>query len=132
MRLNGHTVVKDMDIFERVGHSTAHDETVAFSIKRGKLSVQREVSTFNGKLTVEFVKVREDGGTLYAQYTILFVFNITKCQNSFPLQVVSCQGMYFLLQLFTQLLALFFRTKVLLYQAIFCSEAVKLLVFLLS
>lgn len=57
MRLNGHTVVKDLDIFDRVGHSTAHDEIVSFSIRRGKLSVQGEVSTFNGKLTVEFVKV---------------------------------------------------------------------------
>jgi len=58
VRLNGHVVVKDLDIFERVGHSTAHDEIVSFSIRRGKLSVQGEVSTFNGKLTVEFVKVR--------------------------------------------------------------------------
>lgn len=57
VRLNGHTVVKDLDIFDRVGHSTAHDEIVSFSIRRGKLSVQGEVSTFNGKLTVEFVKV---------------------------------------------------------------------------
>ncbi len=57
MRLNGHVVVKDLDIFDRVGHSTAHDEIVPFSIKRGKLSVHSEVSTFNGKLTVEFVKV---------------------------------------------------------------------------
>lgn len=60
MRLNGHVVVKDLDIFDRVGHSTAHDEIVPFSIKRGKLSVHGEVSTFNGKLTVEFVKVRLD------------------------------------------------------------------------
>lgn len=57
VRLNDHVVVKDLDIFERVGHSTAHDEIVPFSIRRGKLSVQGEVSTFNGKLTVEFVKV---------------------------------------------------------------------------
>lgn len=57
VRLNGHVVVKDLDIFDRVGHSTAHDEIVPFSIRRGKLSVQGEVSTFNGKLNVEFVKV---------------------------------------------------------------------------
>lgn len=57
VRLNDHVVVKDLDIFDRVGHSTAHDEIVPFSIKKGKLSVQGEVSTFNGKLTVEFVKV---------------------------------------------------------------------------
>lgn len=57
VRLNGHVVVKDLDIFDRVGHSTAHDEIVPFSINRGKLTVQGEVSTFNGKLAVEFVKV---------------------------------------------------------------------------
>lgn len=58
VRLNGHVVVNDLDIFDRVGHSTAHDEVIPFSIRRGKLSVKGEVSTFNGKLTVEFVKVR--------------------------------------------------------------------------
>ncbi|XP_032899559.1 malectin isoform X1 [Amblyraja radiata] len=57
VRLNGqHVVVKDLDIFDKVGHSTAHDELVTFSVRKGKLSVQGEVSTFNGKLLVEFVK----------------------------------------------------------------------------
>lgn len=58
MRVNGHMVVKDLDIFDRVGHSTAHDEIIPFTIKRGKLSILGEVSTFNGKLTIEFIKVR--------------------------------------------------------------------------
>lgn len=57
VRLNGHVVVKDLDIFDRVGHSTAHDEIIPISIKKGKLSVQGEVSTFTGKLNIEFVKV---------------------------------------------------------------------------
>lgn len=57
VRLNGHVVVKDLDIFDRVGHSTAHDEIIPMSIKKGKLSVQGEVSTFTGKLHIEFVKV---------------------------------------------------------------------------
>ncbi|MGH0168438.1 UNVERIFIED_CONTAM: hypothetical protein FKN15_054599 [Acipenser sinensis] len=56
VKLNSHFVVKDLDIFDKVGHSTAHDEIVPFSIVKGKLSVNGEVSTFNGKLTVEFVK----------------------------------------------------------------------------
>ncbi|XP_028822092.1 malectin-like [Denticeps clupeoides] len=70
IRLNGHVVVKDLDIFERVGHSTAHDEIVAFSIKRGKLSVQGEVSTFNAKLTVEFVKSYYDNPKVCALYVM--------------------------------------------------------------
>ncbi|XP_061763167.1 malectin [Nerophis ophidion] len=70
VRLNGHVVVKDLDIFERVGHSTAHDEIVPFSIRRGKLSVQGEVSTFNGKLTVEFVKGYYDNPKVCALYVM--------------------------------------------------------------
>ncbi|KAM8885769.1 malectin [Spinachia spinachia] len=70
VRLNGHVVVKDLDIFERVGHSTAHDEIVSFSIRRGKLSVQGEVSTFNGRLTVEFVKGYYDNPKVCALYVM--------------------------------------------------------------
>uniref|UniRef100_H3D1N4 Malectin n=1 Tax=Tetraodon nigroviridis TaxID=99883 RepID=H3D1N4_TETNG len=69
VRLNGHVVVKDLDIFDRVGHSTAHDEIVPFSI-RGKLSVQGEVSTFNGKLNVEFVKGYYDNPKVCALYVM--------------------------------------------------------------
>lgn len=70
VRLNGHVVVKDLDIFDRVGHSTAHDEIVPLSIKRGKLSVHGEVSTFNGKLTVEFVKGYYDNPKVCALYVM--------------------------------------------------------------
>nr|XP_055023203.1 malectin [Misgurnus anguillicaudatus] len=70
VRLNGHIVVKDLDIFDRVGHSTAHDEIVPFSIKRGKLSVHGEVSTFNGKLNVDFVKGYYDNPKVCALYVM--------------------------------------------------------------
>ncbi|KAL6456228.1 hypothetical protein MHYP_G00347710 [Metynnis hypsauchen] len=70
VRLNGHIVVKDLDIFDRVGHSTAHDEIVPFSIRRGKLSVQGEVSTFNGKLTIEFIKGYYDNPKVCALYVM--------------------------------------------------------------
>lgn len=70
VRLNGHIVVKDLDIFERVGHSTAHDEIVPLSIRRGKLSVKGEVSTFNGKLSVEFVKGYYDNPKVCALYVM--------------------------------------------------------------
>ncbi|XP_018124303.1 malectin-B isoform X2 [Xenopus laevis] len=68
IRVNGHTVVKDLDIFDRVGHSTAHDEIIPISIKKGKLSVQGEVSTFTGKLSVEFVKGYYDNPKVCALY----------------------------------------------------------------
>ena len=79
VRLNGHVVVKDLDIFDRVGHSTAHDEIVPFSIRRGKLSVQGEVSTFNGKLTVEFVKVSRFS---FSNYLIFFPLGILTTWSS--------------------------------------------------
>ncbi|KAM9331316.1 malectin [Gastrophryne carolinensis] len=68
VRVNGHTVVKDLDIFDRVGHSTAHDEIVPIVIRKGKLSVQGEVSTYTGKLSVEFVKGYYDNPKVCALY----------------------------------------------------------------
>lgn len=79
VRLNGHVVVKDLDIFDRVGHSTAHDEIVPFSIRRGKLSVQGEVSTFNGKLTVEFVKVGDARADVAVLLLLLVGFTCALC-----------------------------------------------------
>ncbi|NXF87632.1 MLEC protein, partial [Eubucco bourcierii] len=70
VRLNGHVVVKDLDIFDRVGHSTAHDEIIPMSIKKGKLSVQGEVSTFTGKLHIEFVKGYYDNPKICALYIL--------------------------------------------------------------
>lgn len=81
VRLNGHVVVKDLDIFDRVGHSTAHDEIVPFSIRRGKLSVQGEVSTFNGKLTVEFVKVGILPGFIFADKVRLLLLQGRSSSN---------------------------------------------------
>lgn len=68
VRLNGHVVVKDLDIFDRVGHSTAHDEIIPMSIRKGKLSVLGEVSTFTGKLYIEFVKGYYDNPKVCALY----------------------------------------------------------------
>ncbi|XP_067327584.1 malectin-like [Anolis sagrei] len=56
VHVNGHVVVKDLDILDRVGHGTAHDEVIPISIRKGKLSVQGEISTFTGKLNIEFAR----------------------------------------------------------------------------
>lgn len=57
--LNGdHTVVTDLDIFERVGRGVAHEEYVPFKIQRGKLIYNDEESDISGgKIRVEFIKV---------------------------------------------------------------------------
>ena len=58
IRLNEqHNLLEDFDIFELVGHSVAHDENIPLSIKKGKLSVNGEFSTFNGVLKLELMKV---------------------------------------------------------------------------
>lgn len=69
-------VVKDLDIFDRVGHSTAHDEIIPIGIKKGKLSVQGEVSTFTGKLNIEFVKVRKVHCSQMASLSL----SLTRCR----------------------------------------------------
>ncbi|XP_012536324.1 malectin-A [Monomorium pharaonis] len=60
--LNGdHTVVTDLDIFERVGRGVAHDEYVPFRVQGGKLIYNDEESDIlAGKIRVEFIKGYRD------------------------------------------------------------------------
>ena len=46
-----------LDIYDIAGRGTAHDELIPFTITKGKLKVQKEASTFDGNLLIEFVKV---------------------------------------------------------------------------
>ena len=58
VRLNNeHLVVRDLDIFGKVGKAMAHDEYIPFTINDGMLEVQGERSPFHGILSIEFVKV---------------------------------------------------------------------------
>ena len=58
VRLNNeHVVVRDLDIFGKVGKAMAHDEYIPFTINDGMLEVQGERSPFHGILSIEFVKV---------------------------------------------------------------------------
>lgn len=54
-----HTVVPDLDIYQKVGRGTAHDEYVTFTVSKSKIKVQGEVSTLSGYLRVEFQKVND-------------------------------------------------------------------------
>ncbi|XP_070572974.1 malectin-like [Ptychodera flava] len=65
-----HTVVAELDIYDKVGRGTAHDEIVPFTITRGKLKVQGEVSTFSGSLLVEFIKGYRDNPKINALYVM--------------------------------------------------------------
>ena len=57
MKLNQFTVVKDLDIYDKVGYGSAHDEYIPFSIRKGELHFNGQKSPFPGILHVEFVKV---------------------------------------------------------------------------
>jgi len=52
-----HVVIDHLDIFASSGFGIAHDELVPFSIRKNKLYVNDESSSFDGILHVEFVKV---------------------------------------------------------------------------
>nr|XP_002127786.1 malectin-A [Ciona intestinalis] len=68
VQLNDHSIVQDLDIFNLVGHSTAYDEIIPLSIKKGKLSVTGEFSTFNGVLKLDFMKGAADNPKICAFY----------------------------------------------------------------
>ena len=56
IRINQFTVIKDLDIYDRVGYGIAHDEYIPFSIRKGNLMVGKQKAPFPGQLHVEFVK----------------------------------------------------------------------------
>ncbi|XP_051165465.1 malectin-A [Leptopilina boulardi] len=66
--LNGdHTVVTDLDIFEKVGRGIAHDEYVPFTIQNGKLYYNDDESDIvSGKIRVEFIKGYRDNPKINA------------------------------------------------------------------
>ncbi|KOX75409.1 Malectin-B [Melipona quadrifasciata] len=66
--LNGdHTVVTDLDIFERVGRGVAHDEYIPFKVQAGKLIYNDEESDIlAGKIRVEFIKGYRDNPKINA------------------------------------------------------------------
>uniref|UniRef100_UPI00358E435F malectin isoform X2 n=1 Tax=Myxine glutinosa TaxID=7769 RepID=UPI00358E435F len=60
VRVNGHTVLKDLDIYQEVGRATALDVVVPLSVSRGRLSLSVGASSFHGSLSIEFVKGHHD------------------------------------------------------------------------
>lgn len=61
-----HTVLKDFDIFARVGKAAALDEVVPFTVQGSHLTVAGETSDFDGNLRVEFLKGAADNPKINA------------------------------------------------------------------
>lgn len=70
--LNGdHTIVADLDIFDKVGRGVAHDEYIEYKIKDGKLYYNDEESDIRGgKIKVEFIKGYRDNPKINALYVM--------------------------------------------------------------
>lgn len=60
-------IISELDIFLQVGHATAHDEYIPFTVSRGKLFVRDGVSELRGgRLKVTFVKGQQDNPKINA------------------------------------------------------------------
>lgn len=60
-------VISELDIFLQVGHATAHDEYIPFTVSRGKLFVRDGVSELRGgRLKVTFLKGQQDNPKINA------------------------------------------------------------------
>lgn len=70
--LNGdHTIVADLDIFDKVGRGVAHDEYISFSVQNGRLYYNEEESDIRGgKIRVEFIKGYRDNPKINAIYVV--------------------------------------------------------------
>ncbi|KAJ9579206.1 hypothetical protein L9F63_024687, partial [Diploptera punctata] len=66
--LNGdHTIVPDLDIYDRVGNGIAHDEYIPFNVVKGRLYYNEEESDIRGgKIRVEFIKGYRDNPKINA------------------------------------------------------------------
>lgn len=58
--LNDDIVIKDLDIFDKVGRGVAHDELVPFQIRQNKIIMNGKSSVFSSEVKVEFIKTDQD------------------------------------------------------------------------
>eukprot|EP00041_Stephanoeca_diplocostata_P009366 m.144243 g.144243 ORF g.144243 m.144243 type:complete len:342 (+) comp17708_c0_seq1:376-1401(+) len=61
-----HVVLHDLDIFDKVGFATAHDEFVSFIVKDGYLKHRRKTSKLGSKIQLQFVKGHLDNPKICA------------------------------------------------------------------
>lgn len=57
MYINNLIAVKQLDIYDKVGKGVAHDEYIPFTVAKGQLHFDSQLTRFSGNLEVEFVKV---------------------------------------------------------------------------
>ena len=77
MYVNSVLAVKQLDIYDKVGKGIAHDEYIPFTINKGQILVETQLTRFPGNLHVEFVKVRLFF-MLYAERQLIFIVALDK------------------------------------------------------
>ena len=68
--VNQHTVIKGLDIYERVGRGVGHDEYIPFRVNNNQLLIDGETVPFGGSVYVEFLKV--------SVFYFCYIFLVTK------------------------------------------------------
>jgi len=74
-----HTVIRDLDIYARVGHAAALDEYISFTIKNKLLKYRRKSSPLESTIRLEFVKGHNDNPKICA---VAFIFGNTSLAHS--------------------------------------------------
>lgn len=70
--VNQHTVIKGLDIYERVGRAVGHDEYIPFRVNDNQLLLDGETLPFNGLIYVEFLKVCINIAIIITSATIVY------------------------------------------------------------
>ncbi|XP_073257152.1 malectin-A-like isoform X2 [Porites lutea] len=65
--VNQHTVIKGLDIYERVGRGVGHDEYIPFRVNNNQLLIDGETVPFGGSVYVEFLKMFRSCHPCHAQ-----------------------------------------------------------------
>ncbi|CAF1094137.1 unnamed protein product [Rotaria sp. Silwood1] len=52
-----HSIIDELDIFEKVGRATAHDEYIPFQIKNNRLVINGRSTSYSGKLKITFQRI---------------------------------------------------------------------------
>ena len=64
--LNDVVVIKELDIFAKVGRGVAHDEVVGFKVRSNKIIIEGKSQPFTNDVRVDFVKTDRDNPKINA------------------------------------------------------------------
>ncbi|KAK2702644.1 hypothetical protein QYM36_018750 [Artemia franciscana] len=94
-----HTVISDLDIYEKVGKAVAHEEYVPFSVQNGKMNFNGESSTVYDSFRLDLLKGQSENPKINAFYLykgdIKGLFgsrNPSWCPGTSPFRLLTIKG----------------------------------------